>query len=45
MSCDNCAEKLDELNAKLDYIINTVESTVGAIASHPMLKAMLPKGL
>lgn len=33
-------EQLAEINAKLDYIIATVEQTVGLIASHPMLKSL-----
>lgn len=31
-------EQLARIEAKLDYIINTVEQTVGALATHPMLK-------
>lgn len=45
--CENCAKNeaaLAEVNQKLDYIISTVENTIGMLAANPMLKAMLPKG-
>lgn len=38
--CD-CKNDIAEINAKLAYIIETVEGTVGMLSQHPMLKMML----
>lgn len=41
MSDVNVTEELAAINAKLDLIIATVEQTVGALASHPMIRNFL----